>query len=612
MKGNLKIHSENILPIIKKWLYSDKEIFARELVSNACDAIRKLSILQENKEAEQDDTPFRIDIKIDNAKKTLTFSDNGIGMDSEEVEKYIAQIAFSGAEEFASKYKTQKEEDQIIGHFGLGFFSAYMVAEKVEIETLSYKKGASPVFWSCDGSSSYVIETGKRTRRGTDIILSIAKEEEEYLDPVRMRKLLEYYCAFLPFPIYLNDALINEKPPLWVKPAAECEEKDYLDFYRHLFPSEEDPLFWVHLNVDFPFHLKGILYFPPLSKEKELRKETIKLYCNRVFVSDNCKELFPDYLMVLRGAIDSPDIPLNVSRSYLQMDKTVRQLGSHISKKISDKLSSVYKMNREAFLGYWEDIEIIIKYGALQDEKFYERVKEFLVWKNCFGNWTTVEEYLERNQPKTQDTLFYASDDPLGNAYLDLYKSKGMEVLLIPSSMINQAIIQLIERKTSAKFQRIDAALHDTVLDSAREKTLLDAEGKSESGRIADFFRKKLGIENLEVEAKSLASEALPALFMIKENERRLRDSLSYYQKDLPAFSSHSIVKPTFVVNTNHSLVQTIHKVNETDPELAQEMAQALYDHARISQREMEPDALNTYLTRNLSIIEKLAKKLGS
>ena len=352
--GKLKIHSENILPIIKKWLYSDKDIFVRELVSNSCDAISKLRKLTNDA-----NETWRIDIKIDKENRTLTFSDNGLGMNHDEVETYISQIAFSGAEEFIQKYQSDKEEDQIIGHFGLGFYSAYMVAQNVEIQTLSHKDGADPMHWSCDGSVDYTLEKGSRETRGTDVVLHLSKEEDEYLDDTRLRQILHHYCSFLPYPIFLNDKQINEKPPLWMKPASECTEQEYLDFYRHLFPMEPDPLFWVHLNVDFPFNLKGILYFPKLAQDGELKKETIQLFCNRVFVSDNCRDLLPEYLTILRGAIDSPDIPLNVSRSYLQMDRTVRQLGSHISKKITDRLAALYRSEKEKFLTYWEDIELI-------------------------------------------------------------------------------------------------------------------------------------------------------------------------------------------------------------------------------------------------------------
>jgi len=603
MQGTLKIHSENILPIIKKWLYSEKDIFLRELVSNACDALQKLSILHDNKQVEKIPS-LRVDVTIDKEKRTLTFSDNGIGMDQEEVEKYICQLAFSGAEEFVSKYQLQKEGEAIIGHFGLGFYSAYMVAENVEIETLSHKKESVAVHWVCDGSSSYSIEQGTRGEPGTDVILHISKGEEELLEPAKIRKLLTHYCSFLPYPIYLNGSVINEQAPLWMKPAAECTDKEYLDFYRFLFPTEQDPLFWVHLNVDFPFHLKGILYFPRITQERDFQKESIKLYCNRVFVSNNCNDILPNFLTILRGAIDSPDIPLNVSRSHLQMDATVKQLGSHISKKIADRLSALYRSEKEKFYDCWEDIELIIKYGALQDEKFYERVKEFLIWKNDRGEWTTVEEYLERN---TERKVFYAPEDLASPHYLDLYKSKGIELLIVASSMIQQATFQMLESKLDVTFQRIDGALHDTLLDLSKEMSLLDAEGKTEGGRIAEFFRKKIDSEGLNVEAKSLASRSLPGFLLIKEEERRLRESLAFYGKEKGSFN---VVKPTFVVNTNSPLVKAIYSVESKDPSLAKEMAIALYDHARISQKEMEPEALSIFLERNLQIWEKLAGKL--
>ncbi|MBS0649908.1 MAG: molecular chaperone HtpG, partial [Verrucomicrobia bacterium] len=368
-QGTLKIHTENILPIIKKWLYSDKDIFVRELVSNACDAMQKCKVLREHNQIEALDDEFRIDIVIDKEKRTLTISDTGIGMTADEVEKYIAQIAFSGAEEFLGKYKTQNEKDQIIGHFGLGFYSAYMVAEKVTIDTLSYQNNSTPVFWSCDGSSEYQIDAGARSKRGTDIILHIDKDNEEFLEEAKIRSILQQYCAFLPFPIHLNGTHLNSKQPLWIKPANECTEQEYLDFYHALYPMDPDPIFWIHLNVDYPFNLKGILYFPKITRRFDWNHSLIKLFCNRVFVSDNCKDLIPDYLMVLRGAIDSPDIPLNVSRSYLQMDRTVRQLSSHIAKKVTDRLSSLYTTDRAKFLEAWPDIEMIIKLGILQDEK---------------------------------------------------------------------------------------------------------------------------------------------------------------------------------------------------------------------------------------------------
>lgn len=589
--GTLKIHSENILPIIKKWLYSDKDIFVRELVSNSCDALAKFSMITDL----QNET-YRIEVKIDKSRRQLIFSDNGIGMTAEEVEKYIAQIAFSGAEEFVKKYESNQAGDQIIGHFGLGFYSAYMVARQVDIETLSYQQGAEPVLWSCDGSINYTLEKGKRTTRGTDVILTLTNEEEEYLDDAKIREILNRYCSFLPFPIFLNGKQINEKPPLWMKSAAACTDQEYLDFYRHLFPFEPDPLFWVHLNVDYPFHLKGILYFPRLSEERDLKKNTIKLYCNRVFVSENCHDLLPDYLTILKGAIDSPDIPLNVSRSYLQMDKNVRQLSSHISKKISDRLSTLYRNEKEKFLSYWEDIEMIIKFGILQDEKFYERVKEFLIWKTSEKSWTTVEEYKDR---VLSETIYYTSEE---GHVLDLYREKGIEVLLVPPQMLNQALLSFLEKQLKVSFKRIDSHLDEKLLDRSKEKTLLGADGRTEGAKLASFFQKKLQID---VEAQSLASDSLPAFILFKEEERRLRDTLAYEQRK----SMHGLVKPTFVINTNHKLINAIGSVEREDPELAGEMAQAVYDLASLSQKEMEPEKLASFITTSTRVIEKLALK---
>jgi len=597
-QGTLKIHSENILPIIKKWLYSDKDIFVRELVSNACDALSKLRKLLDKEPLEP-----RIDIKIDRENRKLIFSDNGIGMTGEEVEKYITQIAFSGAEEFVKKYQTNKEEDQIIGHFGLGFYSAYMVAEKVEIQTLSFETEAEAVYWSCDGSSTYTLEKGVRTERGTDVILTLAKEEDEYLEASRLRQILSYYCSFLPYPIYLNDSRINEKPPLWMKAPSDCTDKDYLDFYHHLFPMEGEPLFWIHLNVDYPFHLKGILYFPKISQESDLKKESIKLFCNRVFVSDHCKDLLPDYLTILRGVLDSPDIPLNVSRSYLQMDRTVRQLGAHLSKKISDRLSALYQTEKEKFLSYWEDIEIIIKYGTLQDEKFYERAKEFLIFKNSEKQWTTLEDYRERHPGQS---IYYTVDE---GHFLDLYREKKIEVLFIRPSFIDQALLQMLERKVDVHFKRIDAHMDEKILDPHKEKSLLDANGRSEAAKLAEFFKKKLDLEEVEVEAKSLASASIPAFLMLKEEERRLRDSLAYHQRK-PLKEVRHLIKPTLVINTNSRLINAIHAVEEKDPELARQMAREVYDLTCLSQREMEPEGLTDFVSRSTTVLENLAVKL--
>jgi len=579
-QGTLKIHTENILPIIKKWLYSDKDIFVRELVSNACDALRKLQILQISAES-------KIDITIDKEARTLTFSDTGIGMTAEEVEKYIAQVAFSGAEEFISKYQSHEE---IIGHFGLGFYSSFMVAEKVTIDTLSYQENSAPAFWSCDGSSSYTLETGTRATHGTAVTLHLNTESDEFLEESRLREILNRYCAFLPFPITLNGTSINEKEPLFQKPASACTDADYLEFYNTLYPLEPDPIFWIHLNIDYPFHLKGILYFPKLSKQFDWNKANIKLFCNRVFVTDNCKDLIPDYLMCLRGALDSTDIPLNVSRSTLQMDRTVRQLSSHISKKIADRLSSLYQTDREKFIIAWPDIELIIKLGILQDEKFYEKAKEFLIWKTLKGEWTTLP---------SAEKIFYTSDEHA--PALELYKHHEV---LISNSPVDTHLFNFLEPKHSTKFQRIDGALDAAILDASREKTLLDTEGRTESSRIANYIRSQL--DKVDVEAKSLSSDSVPAFLMIDENIRRMRDYLALSeQAPFP-------LKRTFVVNTNNKLISSIYALKDRNPELAKEMVHHLYDLSLLAQRELDPQALSSFVSRSSKVLENIVSQINT
>jgi len=610
-KKNLEIHSENILPIIKKWLYSDKDIFVRELVSNAIDALQKVKILKDRGEIQGQDEELRIDIEINKTEKTLKFIDTGIGMDAEEVQKYIAQIAFSGAEDFINKYKNEEEKDQFIGHFGLGFYSAYMVADKVDINTLSYKPNAEPVFWSCDGSTEYLMEQGTRKTRGTEITLHISKDDEEYLDEQKIREMLTHYCSFLPYPIYLAGNLINSHQPLWIKSPSECTPEEYKEFYRYLYPFEEEPLFWVHLNVDYPFHLKGILYFPKIRKDFDVNKNSVKLYCNRVFVSDNCKDVIPNYLMVLRGIIDSPDIPLNVSRSYLQMDRTVRQLSTHISKKVADSLSVLYRNEKERFISIWPDVSMVVKLGVLEDEKFYEKVKEFLIWKTADGTWTTVEEYLERNRDKTKDKILYTRDEKHGSHFLDMYKKKGVEVL-VTNTPLDPYLMEFLERKLSpVKFQRIDAGIDENLLDKEREKSILDASGKTEAAHIADFIRGKLGNDKVEVEAKSLAADTLPGFIMLDENQRRLRDyMLSLDPKD-SAGNMNLIGKRTFVVNTNNKLINAIRKLDEINPDLSKELVQQTYELALLSQREMDPAALNEFVSRTNHVLEQLATIAG-
>lgn len=599
-QNNLSVHSENLLPIIKKWLYSDKDIFIRELISNATDALNKLRVLSDQGHAEQ--KTFEIHVSIDKQKKTIQITDTGIGMTEEEVEKYIAQIAFSGAQEFVEKYKTTDEKDPIIGHFGLGFYSAYMVASKVEIETKSYLDSAHAVLWSCDGTSSYSIGPGARTQIGTQITLHIDEQNLEYLEESKIRELLMRYCLFMPFPISFNGKPIGNQPPLWLKAPNEPTDKEYIALYRQLFPLDPEPLFWVHLNVDYPFHLKGILFFPTIQRRFEAEGGAIKLFCNRVFVSDNCKDILPDYMMTLRGAIDSPDIPLNVSRSYLQMDQNVRQLSSHIAKKIADRLSGYFKTERDKYIDSWSQIEWFLKLGILQDEKFYDRVKDLLIWKNSAGNWVTTTEAVERSADKK---IYYATSDR-ASSLLQLYKDKQIEVLFA-SSPIDTAVIQFLEGKLSVTFHRIDGTCPTDLLDPAREKTLLDADGKSHAAKLADFVRSSLDQKDLEVEAKSLASDHLPALMVLDEHQRRMRDYTALTQG-----KSASFFKPkrTFIVNTNSKLIQAIERLRLAKPEIAKEMTRSIYGLSMLSQREVEAEEIDRIITQQTEILEKLTSSI--
>lgn len=606
-KGKLKIHSENILPIIKSSLYSDKDIFIRELVSNACDAISKLKFLRDQGQTDFKDEDIRIDIKLNKEEKTLRFIDNGIGMSKDEVENYIAHLAFSGAQDFFEKYKSKEEKDQIIGHFGLGFYSSFMVSHLVDIQTKSYDEQAGSVFWSSDGSYEYTIDKGSRDERGTDICLHIDQDSEEFLEEGKVKEILRKYCSYLPYPIYFNEEKINEKEPLWLKPASECSDQEYIDFYKQMYPFEPDPIFWVHLNVDYPFHLKGILYFPKITKQFDYQKSHIQLFCNRVFVSDNCKDLIPEHLMVLRGAIDSPDIPLNVSRSYLQMDKTVRSLSSHVSKKISDRLNKFYQNDRDGFLKAWPDIEMIIKLGCLHDEKFYDRVKPFLVWQTTNDEWMTAEEYQEKNEDKYSKKIFYTSHEKKQSHFLHIYEEKGIDVL-VAKTALDTPLMNLIESKNpNWKFQRIDAEVHDSLVDSSKEKTVLDAEGKTESSKIAEVIRSYLDEQNIEVEAKSLASNKVPGFVMIDEQSRRMRDYLSLSQQDIP---KELAGKQTFVVNTNNPLICAMYRLSNKNPELSKELTRQIYELSLLGQRELKSDDLGSFIERSNQILEKLTEEI--
>ncbi len=577
-KGQLQIHSQNILPIIKKWLYSEKEIFVRELVSNACDAIVKRSIVDG-----QTETAPRIDIRISTEAKTLTFSDTGIGLEADEAEKYLAQIAFSGAEEFVKAYQTN---DAFIGHFGLGFYSSYMVADKVEVKSLSYKQEASSIVWSCDGSSEYEIEASDRSSVGTDVVLHIGKEHEEFLDHMHLFDTVKRFCLFLPYPIYVNDQLVNKKEPLWQKQPASCTDVEYREFYQELYPFEEEPLFWIHLNVDYPFHVQGILYFPRIHKDFDFQKNHVNLYSNRVFVSSDCKDILPEYLTILKGVIDSPDIPLNVSRSYLQVDKTVRALSGHIAKKVVDALHVLYKTDPERFYKVWEDAEVIVKLGLLNDDKFAQKAKELLVWK------TTKETFI---CPDTSSTYYYVTEEQLGSPLVALYEQKGIDIL-VAKMPLDAAVMSHLERSNSVRFKRIDSKVEESLIRD-----------QESAGHIKNFVQKSLDTPNLEVEAKSLSSEDTHGFIILSEEERRLRDYLARISKEK---APSAPIKKTFVVNTNSPLISSVYKLSETKPELASMMVREIYDLAALGQKELSPEELRAYLTRGTKLLQKVAESL--
>jgi molecular chaperone HtpG len=596
-KNTLSVHSENILPIIKKWLYSSRDIFLRELISNSCDAIKKLRVLRECGQAPLDDEPFSIHVHFDKKNQTLTISDNGIGMTEEEVEKYIAQIAFSSAEEFVTKYKEQNEKDPMIGHFGLGFYSAYMVATRVVLQTHSYLPETPAVEWNCDGTSSYEIGPGNRETRGTDVILHLDPSSKDWLTEEKVRELLLKFCNFMPDPIFFNGEPLGNEAPLWLKSSSDCTDAEVIDFYRKLYPNEPDPLFWIHLNVDYPFRLKGILYFPKNNSYLRREAHSIKLFCNRVFVSDDCREFLPEYLTTLSGAIDSPDIPLNVSRSYLQVDENVRQLGAHISKKVADRISTLFHHNRESYITYWPELELLLKLGLLHDDKFYERVHSLLIWKTSSGEWTTLQELLDRSKEKK---VYYCTKDSavvIQKAYLD----RGIE-LIYTNHAIDTAVILRLEEKASIRFQRIDSAIDPTLFDTTREKTLLGADGKTDAAHIAALFRSHL---SLEVEAKSLSADGVAGVLLIDEDLRRMRDYFALTrQETLPHLANG---KRSFLVNTNNKLVQTAWRLADKKPELVKQIVTQIYDLARAMQKEIEPSELDGVLLRNQELLEELS-----
>ncbi|MFR7490068.1 MAG: molecular chaperone HtpG, partial [Romboutsia timonensis] len=566
-KGSISIHTENIFPIIKKWLYSDKDIFIRELISNGCDAVNKYKKLISLGEAKGNtDENYKIKVSIDKENSSLIFEDNGIGMTAEEVEKYINQVAFSGAEDFFNTYKDKmNEENDIIGHFGLGFYSSFMVSKKVQIDTLSYKENATPVRWvSEDGLEFELTQSDNRQTRGTTITLFLADDSKEFLEEYTVRNIIDKYCSFLPVDIYLetiktketkedevvDTTPINDTNPLWLKAPKDCTDEEYKEFYRKVFKTFDEPLFWIHLNVDYPFNLKGILYFPKLKNEFELIEGKVKLYNNQVFVADNIKEVIPEFLLLLKGVIDCPDLPLNVSRSFLQNDRDVSKISKHIVKKVADKLKSLYKNERENYEKFWDDIQVFIKFGCLKDESFYDKVKDSILFKTINSQYITLNDYLENCKEKHENKVFYVSNEEQQSQYIKLFKDYGLDAVILDSTIDNHFISMIEFKNQGVHFNRIDADLSDILKENDNE------DNKEIKTDIENLFKDVIGdrINNYSVE--SLKSEDTPAIILISEQSRRMSEMRSQFAG--MDFGMSFEEEKTLVINNNSSIVKKL------------------------------------------------------
>ncbi len=671
-QGNITIHTENIFPIIKKSLYTDHEIFLRELISNAVDAIQKLKMVSFAGEVDGELDEPEIQITIDKDQKTLSISDNGIGMTADEVKKYINQVAFSSAEEFIHKY--QKDADQqIIGHFGLGFYSSFMVAKKVEIETLSYKAGEQAVHWSCDGSPAFELSDSSRTTRGTTVTLTLQDEEQEYVEAMRIKQLVKAYCDFMPVPIKLDGEQINRQRALWKESPQNLTKEDYLDFYRYLYPFQDEPLLWVHLNTDYPFLLNGILYFPKLQPDVDVTKGNIKLFCNQVFVSDHCEEIIPKFLMPLRGVIDSPDIPLNVSRSALTNDRTVRRIADFIAKKVGDRLKSLYNEDREEYIGCWQDVGTFVKFGSLNDDKFKKQVEDIIIYRttheagrgnpgvdapeqasnpetptvevqsqegdawqdvtpantqdnpksnseNPKSNYTTLKDYLERNKEHNENRVFYCTDEASQATYVELHKKQGLEVLFM-DSFIDTHFISFLEREYSeVKFSRVDSDLDQTLIDQDKDKEIVDPKtNKTRSEVIKELFEKALNKPKVNIKTQALKSDdpqgTPPAMVLLPEAMRRLREMTALMQQQNAEFPEEHVL----VVNTAHPLIQNLYELSQgsivqsggqsPSGELANLICQHVYDLALMAQKGFDAEGMKAFVERSNQVLTRLTGK---
>lgn len=656
-QGTITIHTENIFPIIKKSLYTDHEIFLRELISNAVDAIQKLKMVSYAGEFSGELGEPEITIALDKEKKTLTISDNGIGMTAEEVKKYINQVAFSSAEEFVNKYQKDKDQ-QIIGHFGLGFYSAFMVAGQVEIDTLSCREGATPVHWSCDGSPNFQIDESSHTGHGTTITLTLLEEEVEYLEAPRIKQLVKSYCDFMPVPIKLEGEVINRQRALWKESPQNLTKEDYLEFYRYLYPFQDEPLLWVHLNTDYPFLLNGILYFPKLKPDVDVTKGQIKLFCNQVFVSDNCEEVIPKFLTPLRGVIDSTDIPLNVSRSALTNDRTVRRIADYIAKKVGDRLKEVYRDDRAEYIRSWQDVGTFVKFGSLNDDKFKKQVEDILIYRTTYksevstaetpavevqtkegdvwedlttkessandpqaDNYTTLKEYLERNKTRQENRVFYCSDPATQATYVQLHQNQGLEVLFM-DSFIDVHFVSFLEREFSeVKFSRVDADLDKTLLEEDQTNEIVDPKtNKTRSEEIKELFTNALNKPKVTIRTEALKSDnpegTPPAMVLLPENLRRIQEMMAMMQQQQAEFPEEH----TLVVNTAHPLIQNLAKLSQgsiiqdsgSSPagETAKLICQHVYDLALMSQKGFNAEGMKSFVERSNHVLTALTKNL--
>ena len=656
--GSLSINSENIFPIIKKWLYSDHDIFFRELISNGCDAITKLKKLEVMGEYQlPDDNKFKVEVIVNDREKTLTFIDNGIGMTADEVNEYINQIAFSGAEAFLKQYKDKTSEDQIIGHFGLGFYSAFMVADKVTIDTLSFKEGAAPVHWECDGGTEFDMEEGTRMERGTKITLFLNEDSLEFANEYRAREVIMKYCSFMPTEIYLTNpnaepqydtidpsevldtdtvietvvepekteekenedgtketvvvtpemtktkilrrpVALNDTTPLWTKHPNDCTEEEYKAFYRNVFHDFKEPLFWIHLNMDYPFNLKGILYFPKINTEYDSIEGTITLYNNQVFIADNIKEVIPEFLMLLKGVIDCPDLPLNVSRSALQNDGFVKKIADYITKKVADKLSGMCKTDKESYEKYWDDINPFIKFGCLKDDKFCEKMTDYILFKNIDGKYLTLPECLEENKEKHENTVFYVTDEIAQGQYIKMFKDEGMDAVILKHNIDQPFITHLEQKNEGVKFQRIDADLTDNFKES--EEGEPSEETKAAYDKLTELFKKSLGNDKLDIKIEKLKNENISSMVTLSEENRRMQDMMKMYGMmgmDPSMFGTNL----TLVLNANNQLVQYL--MNNIESEHASMLCEQLYDLAVIQHEQLNPEAMAKFVERSNKIM---------